>query len=362
MSKRGNRRRQHRASFNRIDEVSQPSGVSAEPRADQSALHQAPANATPSRSLFHYTSADGLVGILQNQSLFATHAAFLNDSSECRIIRDILLPRLEQELKDVTPKLVERRVIDPKILTDFGDDLFRQEADNMLHAMSQATNNIAPYFITSFCVHEPNTPAFEHGLLSQWRGYAKGGFAIEFDELGIDDLNKAEQTRFRYQGIITNTVVYKDHESRVSKSDFEGLATALLKSLIPKIADRLTDILGPKTTDDFARPFLANAPFLKHSSFEEENEYRIVALCNRPTVRERRDEREAKTIQFRSRSSGQLIPYIALYHELATKLPIKSIIIGPHPQQSEREMSVEILLEKIGLKIPVKTSQIPFRE
>ncbi|KRR08451.1 hypothetical protein CP49_31405 [Bradyrhizobium valentinum] len=312
--------------------------------------------------MFHYTSAEGLVGILQTQSLFATHSAFLNDSTECRIIRDILLPRLESELREATPKLIERRVIDPKILTDFGDELFRQEADNMLHAMSQATNNTTPYFITSFCVHQPNTPAYSDGLLSQWRGYAKGGFAIEFDEIGIDDLNAAERTRYRYQGIITNTVAYNDHESRVSKKDFEGLGTALLKSLIPKIADRLTDILGPKTTNDFAGPFLATSPFLKHPSFEEENEYRIVALCNRPTVYEENDERDAKPIQFRSRATGQLIPYIALYHELKTVLPIKSIIIGPHPNQSERQMSVEILLEKIGVNVPIKISLIPFRD
>lgn len=362
MSKRRKRRSRHRASFDQIGEITKQSDIQHADLDDQSVQQPVLSKGKTSRSLFHYTSADGLVGILQTQSLFATHSAFLNDSTECRIIRDILLPRLEKELREATPKLIERRVMDPKILTDFGDDLFRQEADNMLQAMSQATNNTAPYFIASFCVHEPNTSAYNDGLLSQWRGYAKGGFAIELDELGIDDLNAAERTRYRYQGIITDTVVYNDHESRVSKKDFEGLGTALLKSLIPKIADRLTDILGPKTTNDFARPFLATSPFLKHSSFEEENEYRIVALCNRPTVYDENDEREAKTIQFRSRATGQLIPYIALYYELKTMLPIKSIIIGPHPNQSEREMSVEILLEKIGINVPIKISQIPFRD
>jgi hypothetical protein len=301
------------------------------------------------------------VGILQSQSLFATHSAFLNDETECRIIRDVLLPRLESELRIATPKLIERKIIDPKILTD-GEDIFRQEADNMLRAMSQATNNIAPYFITSFCMHEPHAAAYRHGLLSQWRGYAKGGFAIEFDETGIDDLNKAETAGYRYQGIITNNVSYDDYESHVPKKDFDGLGTALLKSLVPKIADRLTDILGPKTTEDFARPFLSVAPFLKHPSFQEENEYRIVALCNRPTVCEEKDERKAKTIQFRARPNGQIIPFIALYDELKTMLPIKAIIIGPHPNQAERQMSAEILLEKIGLDVPIRLSEIPFRD
>jgi hypothetical protein len=119
------------------------------------------------------------------------------------------------ELKDAVPKLVQRKIMAPKALADFDDDLFRQEADNMLRAMSQAANSTAPYFITSFCVHDAGTTTYDQGLLSQWRGYAKGGFAIEFDEAGIDDLNKAENRDYRYQGIITDSVVYKDYDKKV---------------------------------------------------------------------------------------------------------------------------------------------------
>src|ERR1035441_3962462 len=35
-------------------------------------------------------------------------------------------------------------------------------------------NNTAPFFITSFCMHKKGTAVHEHGLLSQWRGYARG--------------------------------------------------------------------------------------------------------------------------------------------------------------------------------------------
>jgi hypothetical protein len=33
-------------------------------------------------TLYHYTDASGLHGILENNSLWATHAAYLNDSQE----------------------------------------------------------------------------------------------------------------------------------------------------------------------------------------------------------------------------------------------------------------------------------------
>jgi hypothetical protein len=362
------RRRKNRKHRNRLEidhpsvssssRIKKPSSI-AETRSELPQLIDEPKS---SRSLFHYTSAQGLVGILESQSLFATHSEFLNDTTECKIIREILLPRLEAELKDAVPKLVQRKIMDPAVLSDMSDNLFRQEADNMLRAMSQAANSTAPYFISSFCVHEAGTPAYNHGLLSQWRGYAKGGFAIEFDEAGIDDLNKAEQRSYRYQGIATDRVVYKDHDKKVTAEQFTGIGTALLKSLIPKVADQLTDVLGTKTVDDFAHPFLSIAPFLKHESFEEEKEYRIVALCNRPTVYEEDDERPSKNIRFRSNVSGQVIPYISLYEGLKTQLPIKSIIIGPHQHQSGRQLSAEILLEQLGLVIPIKIFEIPFRD
>lgn len=317
----------------------------------------------PSRSLFHYTTADGLVGILENQSLFATHSEFLNDSSECKSILAVLLPRVEAELREVVPLLVERRLFHPSILTDNGDEIYRQEAENMLQALPSAGNHTAPYFISSFCIHEPDTSAYTQGLLSQWRGYGRGGFAIEFDEHTLDRLNVEENESRRYQGIITDQVTYQNHDDRVKNEYFSGFAGALLKNLFPKLSDQLDAILGPKTTDDFARPFLSIAPFLKDPSFEEENEYRIVALCNRPNIKDESDHRSAKPIRFRTKASGQLVPYVALYEELKTKLPIKSIIIGPHPHQSSQQMALEILLEKAGFTdVAIRLSSIPFRE
>jgi hypothetical protein len=137
------------------------------------------------RSLFHYTTADGIIGILQDQSLYATHSDFLNDSTECRSILAVLLPRLEAELREVVPRLVKLKLLESSILTDYGDELYRQEAENMLRVMPEATNNTAPYFITSFCIHEPNTPAYEHGLLSQWRGYTRLNIAPSLSALPI---------------------------------------------------------------------------------------------------------------------------------------------------------------------------------
>lgn len=40
--------------------------------------------------LYHYTTLEGLKGILETQTLWATHFEFLNDSSELSTFKDIL--------------------------------------------------------------------------------------------------------------------------------------------------------------------------------------------------------------------------------------------------------------------------------
>jgi hypothetical protein len=203
--------------------------------------------------------------------------------------------------------------------------------------------------------------AAEAGLLSQWRSYARGGFAIEFDEFGIDELNKEETAGWRYHGMITNTVAYENHEARVKPEKFKGMAGAFLRTILPS-SPQLNEILGAASIDEFGRSFLSVAPFLKHFGFKEEAEYRIVALCNRPTKSDRGEKRAIKEIRFRSRQDGNVIPYIALYEGLRKPLPIKSVIVGPHAQQENQRVAVELLLERYGINARVRVSGTPFRE
>jgi Protein of unknown function (DUF2971) len=324
-----------------------------------------------SRSLFHYTTAQGLIGIIRDQSLFATHAHFSNDSSECRLILPHLIKILASEYEEHYTRLTKLGVAEPGFLQEYGRGVFESEATRSAGAMLKATNKIAPYFITSFCIHDEDSYEYSNGLLSQWRSYARGGFAIEFDEFGIDALIKEESNGWRYQGIITNTVVYKDHEGHVKPERFKGMAGALLRTILMKKVSlkariqkrrELDEILGKADVEDFALPFLSVAPFLKHNSFNEECEYRIVALCNRPDISDQGDERQVKEICFGSRAGGDIGPYIALFSGLGKPLPIKSIIVGPHARQENQHMAVELLLERYGTKASVRLSESPFRE
>jgi hypothetical protein len=123
-----------------------------------------------SRSLFHYTTSDGLLGIIKSDSLFASHYSFLNDSSEGIVLRELLLPRLEAEMRQFVPKLIQAGILKRELLAAKGEDYYREEVGRMFKSMTSATNNVAPFFIASFCIHEDGTDHYDDGLLSQWRG------------------------------------------------------------------------------------------------------------------------------------------------------------------------------------------------
>jgi hypothetical protein len=200
------------------------------------------------RSLFHYTTAQGLLGIIEDHCLFATHADFSNDSSECKLVLPYLKKNLAAEYARLIPKLIDLKIMDQNIMREHGNALFENEAQNSVNAMLESVNEMAPYFITSFCIHDERDYEYSNGLLSQWRSYALGGFAIEFDELEINELNKEERDGWCYQGIITDTVAYEDHEARVKPDRFKGMAGAFLRTIIMNKRKEMDEILEPRTS------------------------------------------------------------------------------------------------------------------
>lgn len=96
-------------------------------------------------------------------------------------------------------------------------------------------------------------------------------------------------------------------------------------------------------------PFLSVATFLKHPDFVEENKYRIVALCYRTNSQSGR--------QSKLNSASTLVGQS--YH-MGSSLPIKSVVVGPHPQQQDQMRAIEMLLEQHNVKADVRISQTPF--
>src|SRR5260370_36748167 len=87
-------------------------------------------------SIFHYTDAAGLVGILSSKSLFATHYRCLNDFTEAGVISDLIMPILEAEVSDITPKLVERGWLKKEFYDQYGAAGHRTQAEGLYSAIT----------------------------------------------------------------------------------------------------------------------------------------------------------------------------------------------------------------------------------
>ena len=124
---------------------------------DQQAASRRPKNFV----LYHYTTVDGLKGIVENDELWATSAYYLNDSTEIMYGYQLIDEALEAWRKRVNPpELSMAGGLVYALQRQFGHDYLKR-------------NIITPIYLTCFCE--------EDNLLSQWRAYGQtGGYSIGF--------------------------------------------------------------------------------------------------------------------------------------------------------------------------------------
>jgi hypothetical protein len=137
--------------------------------------------------LYHYTSVNGLRGIVDSGNVWATHLGFLNDLSEGRAAA----------------------------------------ADEAWRARLEETDKRSPLFIASFCRHqEPHQQ--KNGLLSQWRGYAGegGGYCVVFDEDQLDALVEAERRISPGLTILKKDVLYAGENTDFPRPEMDFLDLA----------------------------------------------------------------------------------------------------------------------------------------
>jgi hypothetical protein len=312
-------------------------------------------------SVFHYTDSAGLLGILSSKSLFATDYRYLNDISEGSLIRDLILPILEDEIAEIVPRLAEKGLL-RGFYENLGARGHRLQAEGFYKSLVDSLDATTPPFVLSFCRHTEEK-AIKHGLLSQWRGYAgSAGFAIEFDEPELVELIRVENDTFAYAWMKSNYVRYKGYDDLFDPNVYRGVAGELIRRMFkPRDVSDITGRMGPKEMDEVMVDFANTAPFLKHEGFQEEEEYRIIAGRVDQDMIGADSTRRVKKIQFRSKE-GLIVPYIKLFEGSTRDLPITSIIVGPHPFQEKQEAAVRMAMKSTPFsKAEVRLSAIPFR-
>lgn len=288
------------------------------------------------RMLYHYTSLNGVIGIVKSRSLWATQVSYLNDASE--FLHGLTFAK--QIASDIFME----------------DDYLEAFGWAVRHALESISNH--DIYVTSFSV-KPD-------LLSQWRGYCPEGsgiclgfdfekirsFCIDQDyRLGKCIYEHQEQTQ-QIESLIVRCLD-KFPKPPLSREEYDKLTSKDQVRFVIDYRLRTSEGSDKLKADDALKWLCIKLteliPLFKHEGFHEESEWRIVAKAPNEQV------------MFRARPSS-LAPYVEL--EI---LPIKAssvlreVIIGPSPNQSRCETSVDMLLAVHGLNmVKLGCSSLPF--
>jgi hypothetical protein len=282
--------------------------------------------------LYHYTSLEGLLGIIESKSIWATNVLYLNDASELNYSINLL----REEINNVKEKI-------PVVSKGLGKFSF---FDGLIENIDKIISHPYPigFFVCSF--------SEEKDLLSQWRGYCPRGigFSVGFnlDKLkGCAEDSKCSITLCNYneedqksalRKVISD--IYARYDVEIKNSSWPGPWGETEQELFA----------------DLLMQFIELAPTFKHSKFEAEREWRIIVSRNLKSIK------FIKSIRFRPGQS-MIVPYIKI--PLPTEgdnLIINKIVVGPTHEPRLSKASVEMLLESKNVKFDeVQYSTIPFR-
>jgi hypothetical protein len=263
----------------------------------------------PPERLYHYTSLEGLLGILGHKTLWLAEASTLNDTSEMRFGGEAVAEVLQAghssalDLHAVAEK--EKRFLEG--LTSHG-------------------------YVFCFCR--------EHDLLSQWRAYGGGaaGFEIEFDRVPLE----AYLARQRVSD--PTPMLYGKDEVKQAAGRFLSEASAIAAK--PEHSLKGSDLA--KFEDEFGFRLSLLALATKDPCFSGEREWRIIRV-----------RREGEAVRFRS-AHGIIVPYLDL--SCIPPEVFVGVTLGPKVDADLGGETVRLFLESNGLgHAQVRRSRVPLR-
>ena len=209
---------------------------------------------------------------------------------------------------------------------------------------------MAPSFVVSFCEHK-DAKLVRNGLLSQWRGYAAGGYCLVFNkdrlvELLNDDMKSSKDCSFA-----CGPVDYHDEVGDDIVKPFNDIFEVLVPALLNK------DTNADEKIAELYPQMLQLVPFVKDGGFSEEKEFRAVLqlMDIRRAIPDFSPTREL----LHREMSGVIVPYIRLFTK-RTDLPLERIVVGPSLNAERRAQGVRSLLASLMIEAEVTISEIPF--
>ena len=265
--------------------------------------------------LYHYTSPEGLLGILQGNSLSFTHIYFLNDKSEMIYTYNLLLQDVLKDLKSSINESLLKAIEDrAKYVTN--ENYYNEESGVLFRT---------DYYVASFSKDSDN--------LGLWNYYTKTNDLIA-------DLKQ------HYECVYASCVCY-DKQKQIE----------LLKNTVSRYNDLYNAIDPERETEcqevikNLFYNFIMYSLFFKHPKYSAEQEYRII-IGNCSHV-------DDSKLEFRIQN-GLFIPY--LEHKFTYGDDGERIFDGIKVSPISNKNLVRYSLTKIKNKIHAPYLEISFSE
>ncbi len=268
----------------------------------------------PNETLYHYTNFNGLMGIVRSGVLWASDIRYMNDSAELQHTADLIRDEVQRRSESNCQHL--------ELLQQFQQWVSnRINSGHMVFAASFHTNG---------------------NLLSQWRGYSEVGKGVS---LGFD--------------LAHLTACARAQRFEIARCIYDAAQQA---SLIAQVIDAVIEYSQAgesfaQITDKIESDLLRIAAVLKHPSFEEESEWRLIS----PVI----TDYVGATVDFREGAS-MLVPYVKfdLNHTQAGPLVLDHLYLGPTTNITPSMNSLRMFLDKYAIhpQRGISYCQIPYRQ
>jgi len=280
----------------------------------------------PRDILYHYTSLEGVMGIVESRSLRATDIRFFNDYAEMRSTADHLRSAIAQRMGDAKRNA--------RLFVQLQDWLsHRIAAGHMLYVACFTTNG---------------------NLLSQWRSYCPTAKGVSLGFRPEKICSSATQQSFRIGKCVYDPQVQQRF-------------AATILDVIEDIAERKGETRDPckrhpsqsfhDVFEEVEVDLLGAAALLKHPSFHEEQEWRAVSPVMTNYVDAPIEYREGRSM---------LLPFMrfALPEAADRRLDVEHVFLGPTPSVNNSMTSLSRYLSKNGAspRRGLAYCQIPYRE
>ncbi len=284
----------------------------------------------PQDTLYHYTSYSGMLGIIKSRTLRASDIRYMNDSAELKHTLELLSSQITERIIAGTDH--------PKLL------------NQLLEWLSHRIVNGPMLFGASFRANG--------NLLSQWRGYSMHGKGVS---LGFNPEHiKACANEQNFQ---VGKCIYDAQQQRTLISDL--IDTMEETSL--KIGENTNNEQRSSTEsyydvfEQMESDLLRIAAILKHPSFEEEQEWRLISSV----IPLEKFDQYTKHIHFREGTS-MLVPYFnfQLHQSGKQQLGLDQVFLGPTVNSELSMNSLKLFLQKQGCmpQSGISYCQIPYRQ